>query len=136
MKLLTKPEVAFVTFPISVGFGWYYYMVTILPATFSAKYHFAAGAIGLCYLASGVGNTLSAIFNGLISDSWYARSVRKNGGEAVKEFRLQPMYIGVPIFVSGSLMYGWFLQYTIHWIGALIVYGAGIYIYIFIVLLL
>jgi hypothetical protein len=98
-------------------------MVTILPVTLTLKYQFSAGTIGLCYLANGVGNTFAAVCNGVISDRLYAKAVKNNGGKAVKEFRLRTIYIGIPIFTAGAIMYGWFLEHGVHWSGILITFG-------------
>jgi predicted MFS family arabinose efflux permease len=85
-------------------------------------YQFSTGTIGLCYLAGGIGNTSGSIFAGAISDRLYAKATTKNGDIAVKEFRLRPIYIGVPLIAAGAVMYGWFLDAHIHWIGPLVGY--------------
>lgn len=94
-------------------------------------YKFATGTIGLCYLAGGIGNTSGSIVAGLISDKLYAKTVAKNNGENITEFRLRPMYIGIPFIVLGSVMYGWFLQNSIHWMGTLVSYTISKYLCFF-----
>ncbi|GAA5817662.1 hypothetical protein MFLAVUS_011213 [Mucor flavus] len=123
LELLLLPDVAAVCIPTSIAFGWFYYLVTILPSTYSMVYKFTTGTIGLCYLAGGIGNTSGSIVAGLISDKLYAKTVAKNNGENRTEFRLRPMYIGLPFIVLGSVMYGWFLQNSIHWMGTLVSYS-------------
>jgi predicted MFS family arabinose efflux permease len=114
-----NPVVLFVCIPTSVAFGWFYLLVTIIPKTIGSIYHFSTGSIGLCYLAGGIGNTSGSILSGLISDRLYARSIAKNNGNVVKEYRLIPMFIGVPFIVTGSLLYGWLLHAQVFWIGPL-----------------
>ncbi|KAI8984282.1 major facilitator superfamily domain-containing protein [Mycotypha africana] len=122
LQLLLKKEVALVCLPTSVAFGWFYFQVTILPTTYSSIYHFSTGTIGLCYLAGGIGNTTGSILSGLLSDKLYTRACKRNGGVAVKEFRLRPIYFGIPALVAGSILYGWFLHISVHWIGPLFGY--------------
>ncbi|KAG1106918.1 hypothetical protein G6F42_016564 [Rhizopus arrhizus] len=122
LELLLKKEVALVCLPISIAFGWFYFLVTILPQTFGSVYKFSTGSIGLCYLAGGIGNTSGSIFAGAISDKLYHKAVAKNSGETVKEFRLRPIYIGVPLIALGSVMYGWFLHVPTHFMGPLVSY--------------
>jgi MFS family permease len=119
---LLQPEVATVCVPTSIAFGWFYFLVTILPSTYSSVYQFSTGTIGLCYLAGGLGNTSGSVFAGAISDRLYMKATAKNGGVEVKEFRLRPIYIGVPLISAGAIMYGWFLQSHLHWIGPLVGY--------------
>ncbi|KAI8888865.1 MFS general substrate transporter [Backusella circina FSU 941] len=119
LGLLTHPVVLCVCIPTSVSFGWFYLLVTILPKTIGSIYHFSTGSIGLCYLAGGIGNVSGSIMSGLISDGLYAKRVAKNDGNIVKEYRLIPMFIGVPFIVTGSLLYGWLLHARVFWIGPL-----------------
>jgi len=120
LLLLKRKETAIICIPVSVGFGWFYYLVTILSPTFAEVYGFSSGTIGLCFLASGVGNILGAVGSGIISDKINNYSTQKNGGVAVKEFRLKPIYIGFPFMVAGSLIYGWLLHARVHFMGPLI----------------
>jgi len=114
-----------VCLPVSIAFGWFYFLVTILPQTFGSVYKFPTGSIGLCYLAGGLGNTSGSIFAGAISDKLYHKAVAKNNGEAIKEFRLRPIYIGVPLIALGAVMYGWFLHVPTHFMGPLVSYTIG-----------
>lgn len=62
---------------------------------------------------------------GRISDRLYVRSIKKNNGVAIKEFRLRPIYIGIPFFTIGSILYGWFLEIPVHWFGVLAMYTSS-----------
>lgn len=121
MQLLLQPEVLLSCIPVSVAFGWFYYVVTILGPTYGEIYHMSTGSIGLCYLATGAGNIFGAIFAGAATDKLYARAVRNNGGVAKKELRLRTNFIGVPFLVAGAIMYGWFLHARLHFMGPLVV---------------
>ncbi|KAG2198262.1 hypothetical protein INT47_004346 [Mucor saturninus] len=120
LELLLQREVLVSCIPMSVAFGWFYFLVTILPSTFGSIYHFSAGSIGLCYLAGGIGNTFGSAVAGILSDKLYAKAVIGNGGVKKSELRFKPVYFGVPFMVVGPIMYGWFLHAGLHWIGPLI----------------
>ncbi|KAG2199219.1 hypothetical protein INT47_010594, partial [Mucor saturninus] len=122
LELLLQPEVLVTCIPVSIAFGWFYFLVTILPTTFGSVYKFSTGTIGLCYLAGGIGNTSGSIIAGAISDKLYAKAVSQNAGVLKSELRLRPMYIGIPFIVIGSVMYGWFLKSGVHWMGPLASY--------------
>ena len=120
MLLLSRKETAIICIPVSVGFGWFYYLVTILSPTFNQIYGFSSGAIGLCFLASGIGNILGAVGSGVLSDAINNYSIKKNGGVAVTEFRIKPIYIGFPFIIAGTLLYGWLLHAHVYFIGPLV----------------
>jgi predicted MFS family arabinose efflux permease len=120
LKLLLNPETTLACIPISVVYGWFYYIVTILSPTYLEIYDFSTGTTGLCFLASGAGNIIGALFSGSLSDRIYKNSIEKNGGVVIKEFRLKPIYIGIPFVVVGAIMYGWLLYAHVHFMGPLV----------------
>ncbi|CAO3671234.1 unnamed protein product [Rhizopus stolonifer] len=123
LQLLSYLEVGLSCIPISIAFGWFYYLVTILPTTYSSIYGFSTGSVGLCYLAGGLGNVLGSIVAGFSSDRIYARMVAKNNGIEVKEFRLKSIYLGVVFYLVGTILYGWVLEYHVFWFVPLIGYA-------------
>ncbi|KAI9260531.1 major facilitator superfamily domain-containing protein [Phascolomyces articulosus] len=120
LRLLLRPEVLLVCIPISTAFGWFYYLVTILPSTYSEVYGFDTGTIGLLYLAGGVGNCSGSVIAGFISDRIYAYQLKH--GKTSTEGRLVPLYFGIPFLIAGFLMYGWFVHSRLHWFTPLIGY--------------
>lgn len=120
LLLLSRKETAVICIPVSVAFGWFYYLVTILAPVFGERYGFSSGSIGLCYLANGVGSILGAIASGIISGKINNYSIEKNGGVAIKEFHLRPIYLGLPFLVVGFLIYGWLLDFRVHFMGPLV----------------
>ncbi|KAI8640891.1 major facilitator superfamily domain-containing protein, partial [Parasitella parasitica] len=120
LLLLSRKETAVICIPVSIAFGWFYYLVTILSPTFGEIYGFSSGAIGLCFLASAVGNILGAICSGVLADKINNYCIARNGGVAVKEFRIRPIYVGLPFMVVGSLLYGWLLHARVNFMGPLV----------------
>lgn len=117
------PENALACFQVSIGFGWFYYLVAILSPTFADVYHFSSGTIGLCFLAGGVGNILCTAFYGALSDRVSNYLTKKNNGVRLPEYRLTFNYIGLPFLILGQLLYGWLLYKKTHFMGVLVCYG-------------
>lgn len=100
-------------------------MVTLIPKSFGPIYNFSTGSVGLCFLANGIGNIAGSLLAGYVSDTYYKRSVKDHNGEVVSEYRLKPIFFGVPLMVVGCVLYGWFLHAKLFWIGPLIVMAIG-----------
>ena len=105
---------------LSTAFGWFYYLATILPSTYSEIYGFDTGTIGLFYLSGGIGNCTGSIVAGLISDRIYAYQLKR--GKTSAEGRLAPLYFGIPFLPAGFLTYGWCIHARLHWITPLVGY--------------
>ncbi|SAM02809.1 hypothetical protein [Absidia glauca] len=114
LGLLLRPEIGLICVGVSTSFGWFYLLVTMLPATFNSLYGFSSDTIGIMYLAGGIGNTSGAIVAGLISDRLYQWQIKRNGNVPVIEYRLTPIYFGVPFVVVGALLYGWSLHFRLN----------------------
>ncbi|KAI8886540.1 MFS general substrate transporter [Backusella circina FSU 941] len=120
LKLLLLPDVILVCIPMSIAFGMYFMMVTLIPTTFGSIYGFSTGSTGLCFLASGLGNIVGSLSAGFVSDAYTQRKIQQNNGEMVKEFRLQPIFFGVPLIPIGWILYGWLLYARVFWFAPLI----------------
>jgi uncharacterized membrane protein YbjE (DUF340 family) len=117
------PENALACLQVSVGFGWFYYIASILSPTFAEIYHFSTGTIGLCFLAGGVGNVLCTFFYGATSDRVNKFFVKRNNGVRIPEYHLIFNYIGLPCMVVGAILYGWLLHSHVYFMGPLVSYG-------------
>jgi hypothetical protein len=120
---LKHPDIVLVCLPLGIAFGWYYFFIAVLPSTFGPIYGFAPGTVGLCFIASGVGNAAGSITAGRVSDKYYAKTTMKNGGVAKKENRLRLNYVAVPFIFVGTILYGWFLYAKLHWIAPLVAFA-------------
>lgn len=120
---------------MSISFGLFYCLVTVLEPTFAPLYGFTSGSVGLAFLGGGIGNLLGALTCALTLDRLHMRLVgakraelEKNGIEykhgMLSEQRLIPSPIAVFFIVVGFIFYGWFLQAKFFWIAPLI--GMGI----------
>ncbi|KAI9267028.1 major facilitator superfamily domain-containing protein [Helicostylum pulchrum] len=123
--LLKEPDVFLVCLSIGVSFGCFYFFVAILPSTFSPIYGFSPSQVGLCFIAGGLGNALGSIVVGHIDYRYCTYQKKKNGGVDCKEFKLKLMYAVIPFIFLGTLLYGWFLHFKLHWMGALAVFSCS-----------
>ncbi|KAI8338548.1 major facilitator superfamily domain-containing protein [Chlamydoabsidia padenii] len=114
LGLLLRPEIGLICLGVSTSFGWFYLLVTILPSSFHNLYGYSSDTIGIMYLAGGIGNTCGTIVAGLISDRLYRWQVKRNGNVPLIEYRLTPVYFGVPFIVIGALIYGWSLYFRLN----------------------
>jgi hypothetical protein len=71
-------------------------------------------------LASGLGNILGSLSAGFVSDAYTQRKIRQNNDEIIKEFRLQPIFFGLPLIPTGWIIYGWLLHARVFWFAPLI----------------
>ncbi|GAA5804317.1 hypothetical protein HPULCUR_009804 [Helicostylum pulchrum] len=124
--LLKEPDVFLVCLSIGVSFGCFYFFVAILPSTFSPIYGFSPSQVGLCFIAGGLGNALGSIVVGHIDYRYCTYQKKKNGGVDCKEFKLKLMYAVIPFIFLGTLLYGWFLHFKLHWMGALAVFSCTV----------
>ncbi|KAI9019436.1 major facilitator superfamily domain-containing protein [Phycomyces nitens] len=113
LGLLLKPYIFLVCLPVSGAFGFFYLLVTILPATYYGLYDFSTSSVGLAFFAGGVGNTLGSIVAGLVSDRCYFWQISRNNNIRKIEYRLTPLYFGIPFLIFGGLLYGWLLHFHV-----------------------
>ncbi|KAI7871798.1 major facilitator superfamily domain-containing protein [Spinellus fusiger] len=124
LLLFKEPRVVWVCIPTSLAFGFFYLLVTVLPITFTSVYSFSTSSVGLCFLAGGIGNVIGCIFSGLVSDRLFSWQVKRNNNVRIPEYRLTPVYIGVPFSIVGILIYGWCLQFKVNSYVSLLGFGS------------
>ncbi|KAL0092092.1 hypothetical protein J3Q64DRAFT_1819680 [Phycomyces blakesleeanus] len=90
----------------SIGFGWFYDLVSVLSPSFASVYHFSSSKIGLRFLAGGVGSILCTAFYCALSDRVSNHRTKRNNGVRLPEYRLTSNYIGLPFLHLGQLLYG------------------------------
>ncbi|EAW08927.1 MFS transporter [Aspergillus clavatus NRRL 1] len=112
--LLFSPIVLFLSLYCAVVYGVLYLLFTTLSATFSYKYGFSQGTVGLSFIGIGVGCMVGLVAFGALSDTVVLKLA--NGGERQPEYRLPPLVVGAAFLPVGLFWYGWSAQAQVHWI--------------------
>ncbi|KAI8359873.1 major facilitator superfamily domain-containing protein, partial [Choanephora cucurbitarum] len=124
-EFIMKPTVIIATTPYSMAYGFMYFVIASLPHQMAIHYHFASYQIGLSFLANGIGNAVGAYISGKLSDRQINRYLeaqeeeKQTGLNSGLESRLSPMWIGIVLLPLGQLVYGWCMQFSIHFMATL-----------------
>jgi multidrug resistance protein len=119
--LLFSPIITAVCAYTGVAYGILYLLFTTFSFVFTEAYHFSTGATGLVFIPLGIGMLLSLAVMGVATDRIIKG--KQSRGETVKpEDRLPlPLVVGGAFCLPlGLFIYGWTVQYKIHWIVPLI----------------
>ncbi|KNG49246.1 proteasome component pre4 [Stemphylium lycopersici] len=117
MKMLfLSPIVGLMSLYVAINYGILYLFFTTVTFVFEGQYHFSSGAVGLSYIGVGVGMIVGMVALGILSDKIIVKQQAK--GDVKPEHRLPlfltlPGAIGLPV---GVFVYGWAVEYKVHWI--------------------
>ncbi|KAK0625499.1 major facilitator superfamily domain-containing protein [Bombardia bombarda] len=112
---------------MSIIYGYLYLMFTSISVVFIQSYGFTTSTVGLVFLGLGVGSMIGLCYFSLTSD----RAIKKtktDGQSAKPEDRLKPLPIAAVLLPAGFFIYGWTVQYHVHWIVPILshaIIGAG-----------
>ncbi|KAF4854475.1 Efflux pump radE [Colletotrichum siamense] len=115
--LLTCPMITVICTYVATLYGTLYLLYATYSFVFTEVYNFSTVADGLVFLPGGIGTLLGAYYIGTLSD----RTIRKRVAEGktpTPEDRLA-FIITVPgglAFPAGLFIYGWCVEYRVHWI--------------------
>ncbi|OAQ63053.2 major facilitator superfamily protein [Pochonia chlamydosporia 170] len=128
--LLFSPVCLILSLYSAFVYALIYFMFSTFSFIFKANYGFNQGTVGLVYLACGIGMLLGLGIQQLTGDRVRQRLAdKRNGGDHKPEYRFPPMFIAGGLLPAGLFMYGWTVQYHVHWavplLGTLIA-GIGI----------
>ncbi|KAK3367591.1 major facilitator superfamily domain-containing protein [Podospora didyma] len=100
---------------ISVIYGYLYIMFTSMSVVFIQQYGFTTGTVGLVFLGLGIGSMSGLVYFGITSDRAIKKATLEEGG-AKPEHRLTTLPLGAILLPVGFFIYGWTVQYHVHWI--------------------
>ncbi|KAF9877129.1 major facilitator superfamily transporter [Colletotrichum karsti] len=115
--LLCCPLVTVMCTYVAIPYGTLYLLYATYSFVFTEVYKFSALYDGLVFLPGGIGTLMGAYYIGTLSDRIVRRRIAA-GGMSTPEDRLS-LIITVPAaltFPAGLLMYGWCVEYHVHWI--------------------
>lgn len=113
--LLCYQPVSISSFYTAMLFATYFSIAVNLPVSLTSQYHWSVTAVGGGYLALGIAIVSGSLLAGRLSDLRRSRIARhSSAGHAGPESRLSDQIWGNILCVTGSLMYGWFVEKNIH----------------------
>ncbi|KAI2638431.1 cycloheximide resistance protein [Xylaria nigripes] len=129
-----SPIVCIMALYTSLTYGYMYIQFTTITEVFQGRYKFSTSLVGLSFLGLGIGSLIGIVIYSKSSDSY----VRKKAAEADKiaeemgnekkgmkpEYRLPLLPVGAILVPVGLFIYGWTVQYGVHWVVPII--GTGV----------
>lgn len=115
-KLMRTPVILYATFVCSIANSYLVFSLSTLGTSFQKQYGFSASQSGLAYLGMTAGFAISQLTTGTFSDRYVRKRTRNGELEAKPEYRLPILMIGAVLLPAGFIVYGWGLQYRVHWI--------------------
>jgi len=112
-----SPIVTAMCIYIAVMYGLLYILFTTFTFVFQDVYNFSTSSAGLSFLGSGVGTLMGLVFVGGLSDFFIKKKMA--AGLTIKPEDRLPFAITVPAVLGlpiGLFIYGWSVQYKVHWI--------------------
>ncbi|EGE05755.1 MFS multidrug transporter [Trichophyton equinum CBS 127.97] len=108
---------------LSIHYAYLSLLAATLATTFQDAYGFSESHSGLIYISLTLGTLIGAIYCRFTLDYFLYRglSTRKpapigTDDQPLPENRLIPTIPGMALFPAGLFIYGWSLQYHVHWI--------------------
>ncbi|KAK4233443.1 major facilitator superfamily domain-containing protein [Achaetomium macrosporum] len=115
MLLLRSPIVLVLSLYVALIFGIMYLLFTTFTSVFEGQYGFTTSTSGLVYLGLGTSMVVSVpIFNSL-NKRMMAQAASEGRPAPPLEQRLLPMIWFSPSVAVGLLIYGWTVEYKVHW---------------------
>ncbi|QDS72867.1 hypothetical protein FKW77_007382 [Venturia effusa] len=121
MKMLIfSPIVMPLTIYTGFVYGILYFLFTTYSFVFTERYGFSLGQVGLVYIPIGIGMLFGISYLGHFSDAHIEK--RQALGAVVPEDRIPPHLVlpGSIAFAAGIFIYGWTVQFEVHWIAPMI----------------
>lgn len=114
-RLFRYPPIGIVSFNTAILYSTYFCIAVELPSALSGVYHWSTSEVGAGYLVIGIALVIGSICGGHFSDWRRAYAVNRAGEDNVPpEKRLVDQIWGVILCGSGTVMFGWFVDKSIH----------------------
>ncbi|KGO77178.1 Major facilitator superfamily domain, general substrate transporter [Penicillium italicum] len=110
--LVRSPVLFLISLYIAFNFGVTMLLFATFPLVFETYYGWSVGVSGLAYIGVGIGCAVGVLIFANLSD----RLLHAEGGNFRAERRLILMMWVSPLFPIGLFIYGWTVQYRVHWV--------------------
>ncbi|KAK6219839.1 major facilitator superfamily transporter [Colletotrichum tabaci] len=114
-RLFSYPPIGIVTFNTAMLYSTYFAIAVQLPTELATRYNWSSAGVGAGFLAVGVAMIVGSMAGGRFSDWRRARAVKASPDNHVDpENRLADQIWGVLVCAGGCVMYGWFVDASLH----------------------
>lgn len=132
--LVCQPIVTLIALFIGISYAILFVMFTSITSVFKEYYHFSDSAVGLAFVGMGVGSIIGVVVYSIAANRYVKRKkaavsrsdestdIEEVSGvsqtriqELRPEDRLFLLPVGSVMLPAGLLIYGWTIQYHIHW---------------------
>jgi predicted MFS family arabinose efflux permease len=113
LKLLLLPNVALESIYMSSILAFMFVQNIIIPK-FDTIYNLSLSAIGLIYLAPGVGYLIGSIVGGRYSDYVLVKYESKHNGYSYPEIRLKSIWFGSMLLPVSYYAFGWMIEFKVN----------------------
>ncbi|RBQ72130.1 hypothetical protein FVER14953_20633 [Fusarium verticillioides] len=120
--LIHSPIVTGLSLYLALIYGYLYLLFTTFSTVFTEQYGFGIDILGLAFLGVEIGCIAALAVLSWLSD-WLQDRLTKKYGESKPEYRLLPIVLGIPLLPIGLFVYGWTVEYEVHWIVPIILTG-------------
>jgi multidrug resistance protein len=112
----TQPVIMVLALYMMVMYGTMYLLLTTFESVFRNTYDESVGIASLNYISLAIGFTLGGQIGGRLIDRFYKALRAKNNGVGRPEFKLPVMMSTCWCLPVGLIIYGWSVEYKVHWI--------------------
>ncbi|CAI6338875.1 unnamed protein product [Periconia digitata] len=122
MKMLFRsPICAAISVYIAISYTYLYILFTTFTSVYKTQYHWHGGIVGLSFLGIGIGSLLGQFVFTHFGNRIASRHLE--AGTFVPEHRLPVMAAGAVMLPIGFFLYGWSVQYALHFMVPMV--GSG-----------
>lgn len=107
------PPIGIVSFNTAILYATYFSLAVKLPGALGDRYHWSTAEVGASYIPVGIAMIVGSMLGGRYSD-WRRQTLVESKKEVIPETRLEDQIWGLLICSGGCLMFGWFVDKSIH----------------------
>lgn len=131
-RIVCYKDVALTLAPIGLHYTLWFMIITAQSTLLQSEYNFTVLQVGISYLANGIGSILGSLVSGRIMNKLYQKDVRKfkqswleeHGPDIppnmhefdIQKARLKPAQVVSILVLGTSIIFGWTIEYKVHWI--------------------
>ncbi|VVT57565.1 uncharacterized protein SAPINGB_P005759 [Magnusiomyces paraingens] len=129
MQLFLEKDVIIILLPNAIHYASWFMLITAQSTLLTKHYDFSTLQLGLSYVANGGGSVLGSLVGGKVMNLAYNHEVKRfrniHGNEEeispqnakfnIHRARLWPLPIVSSVHIAATLIFGWSIQYHVHY---------------------